>query len=312
MKNTIILIAMFLMSIATNGQISRTANVFTGVGITDTTIKYLDSINNLTAQCWAKHVGSSGTQAIFYNASTDMISGHSLNITLSLCFVGTTLTGRINDSSVYTTISDTSWHHVALIKSNDTMYLYVDGTLQAHKICPTHYYNFLINEFTVGSIDTSGTPHNIFNGNLNDLRIDTNVAAIHYDTCNYNGNAAFIYAAMNDMDSTHIYVNGTATAQTFNLSETSPCVSADTTTDTTHSHVGVANVSSEQSVNIYPNPTYDNTIHIAVNEVSLVIIYDMLGKEVYNNTINTTTAIHLTHGMYIVSVNNNKYKVIAQ
>jgi hypothetical protein len=320
MRNTIqILVALLICSAIANGQINRTANTFThtiggipnGVSSFFAPITSLDSINNITTQCWFTHKGT-GSQWICYNeynAAGPGISGNSF----SLQFVGTTLIGQINDSTIGTSISDTVWHHVALIRSSDTMYMYLDGTLINNKICPTHYYSNgigsgALNAFAIGQS---------FHGNMNDLRIDTSVAHIYYDTCNYSGSGSFIYAPMNNTDSTHVYANGVATADTFSLSITSPCTT-DTTADTTISHVGVANINALlQEITIAPNPARTIITISSTLPVLNVCIQNMLGQVVYSNSFNAN-AINvdvqgLPSGFYFIKINNGRvFKIVKQ
>lgn len=318
MKKVIkILVALLLSDSIANGQISRTANTFThgmlgspnGLSSFYSPITYLDSINNITVQCWFTHKGT-GSQWICYNEYNAAFSGGK---SLSLQFVGNTLMGQINDSTIGTTISDTGWHHVALTRSNDTMYMYLDGALINNKICPTQYYSngtgsSAVNAFAIGQS---------FQGNLNNLRIDTSVAHIYSDTCNYSGGGSFIYAPMNNTDSTHVYAYGVAAADTFGLSITSPCTS-DTSTDTTMSHVAVGSINAMgQELIIAPNPARTSITITSSLPVLNACIQNTLGQVVYSNSINAKAinidVRELPSGVYFIKINDRHiYKIVKE
>ena len=158
------------------------------------------------------------------------------------------------------------------------------------------------------AIGISNTNSNMFKGNISQVRITpaelytTNFT----DTCYYTG--TYVYAPLNDIDSTHVIVNGSAiTTHIPMLSNISACHII----DTTDTNVGITNILSNEDIKVYPNPCVNN-LHIEVKNEALVTIYDMTGKCIYNNTINNTATINISKGFYIVNVNNNHYKVIAE
>ncbi len=327
MKKTIkILVALLICSSIANGQISRTASTFYNLGIasgflpsTDSlSLAYLNNINNLTAQCWFKRNTSSGYNTLlsFDYRGMDSYTHH----LLQLQFIDNVLTGQINSSTVNYTLTDTAnWHHVALLRNDTTMYMYIDGSVKDSGICPS--ISVVLNPDTTlpENLFSIGSWHNtyVFDGNISDVRIDTSVAHIYYDTCNYGGVGANIYAALNNTDSIHLYNNGISRTYTYTLSAASPCAT-DTTADTTISHVGIVNMNPViQEATIAPNPAQTSITISSSIPVLNVCIQNMLGQTVYarrfNDTIVNVEVQELPSGMYFAIINSGKvYKIVKQ
>ncbi|WP_418508574.1 T9SS type A sorting domain-containing protein [Corallibacter sp.] len=90
----------------------------------------------------------------------------------------------------------------------------------------------------------------------------------------------------------------------------SPQVTARSLTDLTLSRV---NFNANNEFNIYPNPVTNGTVNISSssNEAIKVAVYDILGKQVLNNTLtnNTLNVSSLNSGVYILRLSQNNNTV---
>jgi len=69
-------------------------------------------------------------------------------------------------------------------------------------------------------------------------------------------------------------------------------------------------------IEIFPNPVINKTMHIEINDTNEkqynVVLFDILGKEVFKTSINKSSDIHLNgvaEGNYIVSIRNNSISI---
>ena len=84
-------------------------------------------------------------------------------------------------------------------------------------------------------------------------------------------------------------------------------------------HIGVSQIENVDNViRVYPNPVSDVLyIEGLPNTRTNIVLYDMLGKQVYSNTTNgevlySLSIGHLSKGLYLLSVGNEKIKLVIE
>ncbi|SHJ30333.1 Por secretion system C-terminal sorting domain-containing protein [Arenibacter nanhaiticus] len=67
------------------------------------------------------------------------------------------------------------------------------------------------------------------------------------------------------------------------------------------------------SLKLYPNPAYDDTVHLTTkkNDAKAIVVYDIFGTEVLRDRITSTSLniSNLSPGVYILQVTENKIKM---
>jgi hypothetical protein len=86
--------------------------------------------------------------------------------------------------------------------------------------------------------------------------------------------------------------------------------------DTTITIIDIPNsinmLPTQQSINIYPNPSHDGHITIKTNAPAYMTAYDMTGRMILNTYISNTTSITLPHGLNIIHIGSTSYKIVVE
>jgi hypothetical protein len=185
--------------------------------------------------------------------------------------------------------------------------MFIDGVNVASQTATYFTNTDTIHGVSVGC-EYTGVPGNIFYGNVTNVRVTPSVlySGSYTDTCYYTG--TYIYAALNDIDSTHIIVNSSPiTANVPLLSSTSPCAIS-TTTEVVDLH--------HYDVNIYPNPTSDLITINSQGNINSVEIRNSLGQPVFSDNYNSSKIDvdlrQFPSGVYVVRLNDHYYKISKQ
>ncbi len=322
MIKPILAVLIILSSIIANGQTIKTAH-FSSTSDTTGAWCRIDTAHALTMEAWVKNDDTtSGAQhEIFSYWVTD--STVSKTETIDCYLNNYTLTFLIYRNFPFVTsigtthLINSDWHHIAITidQSNNRTIMFIDG-VKVDSATGTHIAvpgTPLINALYIGN--HNGT--NIFNGNIDNVRITPNVlyTANFTDTCYYTG--SYIYAALNDIDSTHIMVNSVAvTSPVPLLSNTSPCAgSVSLMVDAQNNNANQYEI--EKSVTISPNPTINNITLSSIMPITTIIVSNLLGQKVFTGSYNDNKVVinleQMPQGIYLLKINNKKvYKVIKQ
>lgn len=170
---------------AGNAQIDTAQSKFGGAsGLFDGTGDYIDTPDSadfdvgsgdFTIDFWVRRAGTTDEFILGQCDASATTSTRSWyvdfvsNAPRSVVFTGTT--AKVATSS--TTISDTNWHHLAMVRNGNTLYIYVDGTNRGTVDVTGVTVNNSANKPAIGRFGESA---NYFNGHIDEFRFSKGIA----------------------------------------------------------------------------------------------------------------------------------------
>lgn len=175
-----------------NAQIDTAQSKFGGAsGLFDGTGDYVTASDHAdftlgsgdwTVDVWFRVAGGDGStlrlagqsdSSLTSTTRTFMITRTAANIIQAQAFVGSTGT-VCTGTTQFTTAVNTGWHHVAMVRSGNTLKLFIDGAQEGGDQSITGTVNDSANALSVGRLGEEGA--NYFNGWLEEFRLSVGVA----------------------------------------------------------------------------------------------------------------------------------------
>lgn len=134
------------------------------------------SNNDFTIECWA-YFNSTGTRlsisAQSDSGGTDVTVGHYIQKYSDDKIRFHAFTGSGTSATIYTsgttTVSANQWYHLAVVRYNDTLSIYINGvSVNSYNVTETSYFNST-NKFSIGSIGEN-VSNFLMNGYISDYR----------------------------------------------------------------------------------------------------------------------------------------------
>jgi hypothetical protein len=316
MKKQTILILILLLSIVAHGQTVKTAH-FGSISDTVGCLCKIDSAHALTIEAWVNNNDSTSAlqHDILYYVTGDF-SGHSESLEWYIKSNVLSFTIYHNVPSFYTnTLSHpitSGWHHIATtLNSTSGEFLFIDGikvdSQSAMYVATDTSY---VSGLYIGCKIT-GPMVDVFDGNIDNVRITPSVlyTGNFSDTCYYAG--SYIYAALNDIDSTHIVVNSVPTVTRVPvLTNISPCFNGTLST-------GIVGSEIEDDIIVSPNPTQNSFIITSLTPIKTVDISNLIGQRVLTSAYNDKQVKidfeQMPKGIYLLRINKDRvYKIVKQ
>lgn len=276
-----------------------------------------------TIEAWVRN--STGNDMTIFNygninAATNQV------YTLHL-YNGIYIIGYFNDINTGYNINDGNWHHVAVSHDGSTSRIYVDGAL----INTTSItYNTNGYDFQIGTTNRNGSYLFNLSGSLDEVRVwnvalsqtdiqntmnceldNTQNNVVAYYKFNQGFNAADNTSLTTLTDSSGYGIDGTLT--NFALTGTTSnwqSGSAVTTGNTCSLILSNSNFEANK-LNIYPNPS-SGIFTINSEEVLDVKVYDLIGKLIYSNKVNSginqIDISNYSNGMYLLQYSTTSGK----
>jgi hypothetical protein len=293
----------WLFGTTVNAQITSTAWFSSGTHDTITMgVISPDSIlyaPNATVETFFKCGSLTGAHCIFlyqYSFAPDFL----------YCFVQNGNTVRATDIASFNMVQpiDTQWHHIALCRhASDSVYLFIDGIKvdsSAAAPLPTSYSE---KAFVIGN-NVGSTQK--FEGNITQFRMSPSVlyTTNFVDTCAYSN--TYFYAPLNNLDDSHVIINGVSYHIYTDLSAMNPCSSI----------TSVSTIERKENIEVFPNPSHGQITIRSPKTISEIEIRNVLGQVVYTQKISSNEASintgELPRGIYFLKVDGSIHKVVLQ
>jgi hypothetical protein len=167
-----------------NAQIDTAQSKFGGASLLlDGTGDYIDTPDHadwtfgsgdFTVDLWFSRNGGNGAECMLFG---DCTSGFSYPIYLALN-VNNRLAVALNDGAATmqgtTQITTSGWHHVALVRTGNTMKLFVDGTQEGGDVAFASSINSIATKLSVGRLGEAD--YGYFTGWIDEFRISKGIA----------------------------------------------------------------------------------------------------------------------------------------
>jgi uncharacterized delta-60 repeat protein len=232
------------------------------------------------------------------------------------------IVGEFNDYNAGGTLNDNNWHHVAVSFNGSTLTAYIDGVIVGST---NTAYSTTGNLLGLGASYRTTSWGEHLNGNIDEVRIwntaksqseiqdkmncelmGNETGLVSYYKFNQGNGAANNATITTAVDASPSANNATLNNMALNGATSNWLAGSTITTGNTCATLSVTNFNIDNDFKIYPNPTKNSvTILSAVNEKGLISVYDINGRLLKNENLNSKSIIDLSSfqtGMYLFKI----------